>query len=453
VTTVKLAPQAGPQTEFLGCPADIAIYGGAAGGGKTFALLLEPLRHHKNSRFGGVIFRRNTTMVRNEGGLWDESIQLYPLFRAKPREAFLEWKFPSGVRLKFAHLEHEFSVHDWQGSQVPFIGFDELTHFSENQFFYMLSRNRSTSGVPGYVRAGCNPDPDSWVRKFIDWWIGEDGYPRAERAGKIRYFIRRDDAIIWGDSKEEIYARYGQGAEIIPKSVTFIPSKVHDNKILLEKDPSYLANLHALNRVDRLRLLGGNWNVRASAGMLFKREWFRIIDAIPAGWISVCRYWDRAATQPNEGNRDPDWTRGCKLFKYANGTYVVADMRSLRDTPGKVEDLVTNTASHDGYNCSIYGEQDPGSAGVADAARFCAILAGFDVRIEKPTKDKVTRAKPVSAQSEAGNIMVLRAPWNDEFFTELENFSEELLGHDDQVDAFSGAFNVLTGNISIADVL
>lgn len=447
----KLEPQPGPQTEFLKTTADIAIYGGAAGGGKSYGLLLEPLRHHDNKKFGCVIFRRNSTQVRNEGGLWDDSMTIYPLFRAKPREANLEWLFPSGARLKFAHLEYDSTVLDWQGAQIPFIGFDELTHFTEHQFFYMLSRNRSTSGVPGYIRATTNPDPDSWVRDFIDWWIGPDGYPIPERSGSIRWFIRRDDTFIWADTPEEIFKEFGRGPEVLPKSVTFIPSKVHDNKILLEKDPAYLANLLALSRVERLRLLGGNWNVREAAGMMFQREWFPVIDAVPGGWIQSVRYWDRAATKPSESNRDPDWTRGLKLYKYPNNTFVVVDLKSIQDTPGKVENLVKTTASHDSYAVPIVGEQDPGSAGVADADNFVRMLSGYEVRVRKPTQDKVTRAKPVSAQCEMGNVRVLRASWNEEFFSELENFPDG--SHDDIVDVLSGAFNEMSGGLSIADVL
>lgn len=447
--TIQIGPQVGPQTDFLTTSADIAIYGGAAGGGKSYALLLEPLRHYKNSRFGAVIFRRNSTQVRNEGGLWHESMALYGPLGAHPREAFLEWIFPTNCRVKFGHLEHDRSVHDWHGSQIPFIGFDELTHFTERQFFYMLSRNRSTSGVPGYIRATCNPDADSWVRRFIDWWIGEDGYPIKNRSGRLRWFIRVEDALVWGDSREELIRLYGP--EQLPKSVTFIPSTLQDNQILMQKDPSYLANLRSLSRVDRLRLEGGNWNVRATAGMLFQREWFPVIDAIPAGWIQAIRFWDRAATKPNAENKDPDWTRGLLLYKYPNGTWVVGDLRSLRDTPAKVEDLVKNVASHDTAMVRVMSQQDPGSAGVAEAHHFTGMLAGYDVRTMTTSKDKVTRAKPVSAQAEVGNIKVLRAPWNAEFFTELENFPDG--AHDDIVDVLSGAFNELSGGFSLLDAL
>ncbi len=451
--TITIAPQPGPQTDFLTTAADIAIYGGAAGGGKSFALLLEPLRHYDNPKFGGVIFRRTSTQVRIQGGLWDESVKLYGRIGAYGTPSSLEWLFEEGMRVKFAHLEYDKNVFDWQGSQIPYIGFDELTHFTEAQFFYMLSRNRSDSGVPGYVRATCNPDADSWVRKLIDWWIGEDGYAIPERSGVLRWFIRRDDTICWGDSRQELIDFYG--SDELPKSLTFIPSKIYDNKILMEKDPTYLANLRALSRVERERLLGdkdkgGNWNIRASAGNYFKREWFPVVDAIPAGFIQQIRFWDRAATKPHEGNKNPDWTRGLKLYRYPDKTFVVADLRSMRDTAGAVENLIKNTASHDGQRCRVMSQLDPGSAGKAEAIHFVRLLQGYDVRTMTTSKHKAVRAKPVSAQAEVGNIKVLHAPWNDEFFNELEAFPTDGV-HDDIVDVLSGAFNELSGAFSILD--
>jgi len=448
-SAIHIGPQPGPQREFLTTRADVAIFGGAAGGGKSFGLLLEPLRHASNAKFGGVIFRRNSTQVRNQGGLWHESMGLYAPLGAHPREALLEWQFPAGSRIKFAHLEYERSVYDWQGSQIPFIGFDELTHFTESQFFYLFSRNRSVSDVPGYIRATTNPDADSWVRKFIGWWIGEDGYPIYERSGKLRWFIRLEDQLHWGDTREELIHRFGP--EELPKSVTFIPSKVTDNTILMEKDPSYMSNLRALSRVERLRLLGGNWDVRPTAGMIFQREWFPVIDALPANWILACRFWDRAATEPNEVNKDPDWTRGLLLYKYPNGTFVVADLKSMRASPGKVEGFIKNVATHDGTRVRVMSQQDPGSAGVLEAENFKRMLAGYDVRTMVTSKDKLTRAKPVSAQVEAGNIMVLRGSWNEDFFSETENFPSPKR-HDDIVDTLSGAFNELATGLSTFDV-
>lgn len=451
MSEIIIGPQPGPQTQFVACPADIVIYGGAAGGGKSYGLLLDPLRHLDNRRFGGVIFRKTSVQVRNEGGLWDESMSLYPLLGGRPREFRLEWKFPSGMSMRFANLEYDKDVLNYQGAQIPWLGFDELTHFTKDQFFYMMSRNRSMSGVKSRIRATCNPDPDSWVREFIDWWIDAEGYANLSRSGVIRYFIRINDSLVWADSAESIHSTYGTGADILPKSVTFIAAKLEDNQAFIKKDPGYAANLQALSRVDRMRLKDGNWNVRPSAGNFFKEEWFPVIDQVPGGWIQSIRFWDRAATKPSETNKDPDWTRGLMLYKYLDGTFCIVDIKSDRDSPGQIEKLVKNVAAHDSYAVRIMSQQDPGSAGVSEAEHFIRMLAGYDVHVQTLSKDKVTRAKPVSAQVEAGNIKVLRASWNHEFFREAENFPDGK--HDDMIDCLSGAFNALAGGLSTADAM
>lgn len=437
--------QPGPQAEFGACAADIAIYGGAAGGGKSRAAVMEPLHHLDNKHFKTVIFRRTTTQIRNPGGLWDESRKVYPYVNGESHESYLSWKFPSGATVKFAGLEHDASVLDFQGAQIPLIIFDELTMFSEYQFWFMLSRNRSESGVPGYIRATCNPDVDSWVRKFIDWWIGEDGLPRKDRAGKIRWFVRMNDEIEWFDSKEAVYKRYGKDRDITPKSVTFIPAKLTDNRILMENDPAYKATLEAMPLVERERLLNGNWNIRPQAGNYFRREWFEVVNALRGGWTKQIRFWDRAATKPSPSNPDPDWTRGLKLAAYSDGTYCVVDLRSERDTPMNINRLIKNTASQDGYGVLQMCQQDPGSAGKEEIENFYKLLAGHQVKGQPFFKDKETRAKAVSAACQAGNIKVLKGPWNEEFFTELDNFPPpKESGHDDIVDCLSGAYNELT---------
>lgn len=271
-----IKPQDGFQTKALASDADIAIIGGAAGPGKTFALLLESVRHTNNKDFGGVIFRRTTPQIKAEGGLWDTSFELYPVCKAQPKETTSEWVFPSGAKMKFSHLEYEKNKLDWQGSQIAFIGWDELTHFTETMFFYLLSRNRSTCGVKPYMRATCNPDPDSWVARLIDWWINPDtGLPLADRDGVIRYFIKYGDNYIWGDSYNEVkekaahileplIAKSGLLASDFIKSITFINGTVYENKILLASDPSYLANLLSQDEATRIQLLDGNWKMQIS---------------------------------------------------------------------------------------------------------------------------------------------------------------------------------------------
>lgn len=436
----QIRPQPGPQEVFLSTPADIAIYGGAAGGGKSFALLLEPLRHIGNPKFGCVIFRRQSVEIRKEGGLWDESQALYSLLGGTSREQQLDWAFPLGASVSFAHLEHEKDKYSWQGAQIALIGFDELTHFSKTQFFYMLSRNRSTSGVRPYIRASTNPDADSWVAELIAWWIDQEtGYAIPERSGVLRYFIRQGEDLLWGDSKAELLEKHPGTTEHDIKSLTFVSSSVYDNKILLEKDPGYLGNLKALSLVDRERLLKGNWKIRPSAGLYFKRSDFEVVDAAPASARRV-RCWDLAGTDAEEGGT-PDWTVGMRMSRDQHGTFYIEHVERLQASPEKVERAIMNTAASDGKAVRIRIPQDPGQAGKMQARYFVNKLAGYDVTTKRVTGDKVVRATPASAQAGGGNIKVVRGPWNEAFFTEVENFPGK--GKDDQVDALSDCIDEL----------
>lgn len=276
----QIRPQEGFQMDFLRSNADIVIGGGAAGAGKTYALLIEAIRHSVNKKFRAVIFRRTYPQIKNDGGLWDTS-SFYAEIKAVPNQSDLRWKFQSGATLKFMHLEHESNIYDHQGAQYPFIGFDELTHFSEKQFFYLLTRNRSVSGVKPYIRATCNPDPDSWVAVLIDWWIDKDtGFPIPERCGKIRYFLKDKDNLVWGNTKEEVlnqvphlleFTRTGNISEDdLVKSITFIPGSIYNNKELLKVNPEYLANLLSQDEATKAQLLEGNWKIKVDDTALFE---------------------------------------------------------------------------------------------------------------------------------------------------------------------------------------
>lgn len=282
----RIRPQEGYQIKALSSSADILIGGGAAGVGKTFVLLLDPIRDINTPNFGAVIFRRTSPQIRNEGGLWDASVKMYSnLSGAKPRETYLEWHMPNNVKIKFSHLQYEKDIYDYQGSEIPFIGFDELTHFTKKMFFYMLTRNRSTCGVKPYIRATCNPDPDSWVAELIDWWIGEDGYPIPERQGVLRYFIVDNDQYIWGDTKEEVIEKgwhalkeavekSGIAPSEFVKSITFVGGSIYDNKELLSVDTAYLGNLMAQDEETKDQLLRGNWKMSNNPSDIYNYKSF-----------------------------------------------------------------------------------------------------------------------------------------------------------------------------------
>jgi predicted phage terminase large subunit-like protein len=451
-----IKPQAGPQEAFLSSSADIVIYGGAAGGGKTYAELIEPLRHVTSvPGFGAVIFRRTYPEITTEGSLWDTSMKIYPLLGGVSREGDLDWTFrPYGNTISFSHLEHDKDVHKYQGSQICLICFDELTTFTAYQFWYLLSRNRSTCGVKPYIRATCNPDPDSWVKDLIRWWLDADGrYPDPEKAGRLRWFIRLNDKLLWADTPEELKEKYGPDA--MPKSLTFIPAKLSDNRILCDTDPGYEANLKALGLVEQERLLRGDWLIRPMAGTVFRREWFEVVDAVPKHFTSMVRYWDLAATEPHSGNPDPDYTVGLLYAKDEKGTYYVLDVVRDRRNPGGVQDLVKSTAQTDGPGVQVGMEQEPGSAGKTTIDAYARALSGYTFYGNKPTGDKVTRARTASAAAMHGLIKLKRAPWNLDFITEAVSFpAVEGKGHDDQVDALSGAHERLAlgvnQNIAVA---
>ncbi len=437
-----IRPQQGAQEKFLMSPADIAIYGGAAGGGKTYALLLECLRHVDNPDFGAVVFRRQSNQITNEGGLWDTANNMYIPLGAMPKlSPSPQMVFKSGAKVSFHHMQYEKDKFGWQGSQIPLIAFDELTHFSEGQFVYMLSRNRSTCGVKPYIRATTNPDADSWVAEFLSWWINQEtGYPIPERSGVIRYFYRLDGSFLWGDTVQELVDKYHADPALC-KSVTFIASSIYDNKILLEANPEYLANLNGLDVVEKERLLKGNWKIRPSAGLYFKRENIRIVQTIPGRLISVCRSWDLAATEITNENKNPDRTAGVLMGRLKSGEFIVLDVIRQAANAADVRRMIVQTAKADRLEYGMHTitlPQDPGQAGKDQAATYVKALAGYKVRTAPVTGSKINRAVPFSAQWQGGNVLLLAGDWNKEYLQEMEGFPDAL--HDDMVDASSDAF-------------
>ena len=451
--TGTISAQPGPQTEVRRTPADICIYGGAAGGGKTVGLILEPLRHvGRVANFTAVFFRRTMPQITNPGALWDESRNFYPRVGGTPHLGVREWRWPLGSKIKFANLQFETTVYDWQGAQITLICFDELTHFTAHQFFYMVSRNRSTCGVRPYIRATCNPDADSWVADFLAWWIDqESGLPIPERAGVVRYYVRVSENIVWADRPEDLLQHLPQPEDLPPGfdlprpiSVTFIPASVFDNPALLQVNPEYLTWLLSLPLLERERLLHGNWKIRPAAGLYFKRQWCAVFDDVPAD-LEIVRYWDLAATEKTEFN-DPDWTVAIKLGRDRNGGYWLLDMVRARANPGDVEKLLFNTATQDGKQVRIGFGQDPGQAGKSQALHLVRALSGFTVESAPESGDKITRFGPFSSQCSAGNVKVRRGAWNEELFRVLEGFPD--LAHDDEVDACSGAFEMLNRRVA-----
>lgn len=442
------------QKLFCECKADITIYGGSAGGGKTRATLQHPLLRHRNGKFTATIFRRTREDITRPGALWDESMQIYPYFKGVPNNSSHEWRFPSGMKIKFAGLQYDQDVTGWRGAQMPAIYFDQLETFTQYQFIYMLSRNRSVCGVKPYVRATCNPEP-GWLADFLDWWIADDGYANMDRAGKMRYLVNADNNFYWADTPEELQKQF---PNIQPKSVTFIPATIYDNKILMEKDPGYLANLQGLSYVDRERLLGdaergGNWKVKPEAGNVFNRKWFEVVTDWDKNqpWEFVIRF-DFAATEKSVSNNDPDFTAWSVMGRNTvTGECIILECDQKRLNPSAVYDEFRsrceywrNYLAKYGYSLKVRWEREPGSASKREAMILVKMLPWADARGIPSSGSKLDRARPLAAQAEHGFVKILKGNWNEQWLNHMHSQPAE---HDDMMDSCTGAYFDLSQDV------
>ena len=219
-------------------------------------------------------------------------------------------------------------------------------------------------------------------------------------------------------------------------SIGFRDPREQDGELLFpERFPE--ATVKALEKTMGSYAAAGQLQQRPAPreGGMFKKAWFPIVRAVPAGTKFV-RGWDLAAT---EGAGD--WTAGVKIGRQKNGRFIIVDVVRDQKSAAGVERLLVNTASQDGYLCEQSLPQDPGQAGKQQASYYIGKLAGYTAHATTESGDKETRANPLSAQAEAGNVDVLEGPWNDVFFDELCVFPNG--EHDDQVDGASRAFNTL----------
>lgn len=245
----------------------------------TFTLLMEAMYDINNPNFNGIILRKNKGDFRN---IIRESKKLYSNFgHYNVAKDDMTWYFNSGADLGFGYFDMPYQDFDdkYRGQQIAYIGVDELPQMPFETFKFLLTSNRNSSGIKSRFVGTCNPDPLSWLRVFIDWYIDDKGTPIPERNGVIRYCYMGDtsvDNIVWGNTPEEVYMQckgdidrqwnseleklgYDKKSFFV-SSVTFIKAELTDNKILLKNDRSYLAKLYNQDEATRAREVEGNWN-------------------------------------------------------------------------------------------------------------------------------------------------------------------------------------------------
>ena len=238
------------QIEFMRRSEYEALYGGAAGGGKSDALLCEALRQVNIPHYKAAIFRKTYKQLEE---LIDRSADLYRAAfpGAKYNTTGHFWRFPSGAKIYFCNMQRVEDRTNYQGKRYDFIAFDELTHFTWDEYSYMFSRNRpSGPGTRCYMRATANPGGvgHGWVK---------------ER------FITAAPPLTPIETKLSVAAPDGKTIEL-KKNRIFVPSTVFDNKALLENDPEYLASLALLPEAEKQALLYGSWD--SFSGQVFT-EW------------------------------------------------------------------------------------------------------------------------------------------------------------------------------------
>lgn len=277
-------PNPGPQTAFFAASEQEVLYGGAAGGGKSYALIADPARYFDNPNFRGLILRRTNDELREL--IW-KTQELYPkLYPDKGgskgaiwREKDKEWRFPSGARLWMTYLEREEDVLRYQGQAFTYIGFDELTQYpTPHAWEYMRSRLRDASGtLPCFMRATSNPGGPGhgWVKRmFIDPAPpGKAFDARDLETGKI-FMVAPDDTDFPPERR---------GKALFQRR--FIPARLKDNPYLM-KDGQYKANLLSLRDDLQRQLLDGDWDVADGAAFPEFRSSVHVIEPfeIPKNW-------------------------------------------------------------------------------------------------------------------------------------------------------------------------
>lgn len=293
-----------------------------------------------------------------------------------------------------------------------------------------------------------------WAAILIDELTMHAEYLEAE----IRFFDVLDSSLRWPGIENSFFAAVSNpdGPGQIWVREFFIEKKLPERRQALADKFCYLPGVRENDGLlpqsywDAIESVGdslyqawveGDWYVEFG-GYTFKRGWFEIVDALPADITKVVRYWDKAGTE--DGGK---YTAGVLIGKSRDGLFYIIDVKRGQWSAGEREKIIKQMAELDreqwGGKLSIYHEQEPGSGGKESAEATTRMLAGFNVHADKVTGDKDSRARPLAAQAEAGNVKILRGKFNIDFLDEIALIPHSTIR--DQADAAAGAFNKLTG--------
>lgn len=402
------------QEAFIRLSGREAFFGGAAGPGKSTALLTAALQYVDVPGYAAILFRRTYPELRMPGGLIEKSHEWLGGSDAIWNQGSSEWTFPNGATLTFGHLQHETSKFNYQSAEFQFIGFDELTTFTRTTYLYLRSRARrlksyvggsapdgvSLDQVPLRIRSASNPGGvgHAWVyTRFID--------PQTRRA-------------------------------------PYMPAQMSENPYLDVVE--YEAMLEELPAAEKARLLFGDWEA-TEQGTSFTdvRTKLRLVDAPLPRSAPRYRIWDMAATDEDEaGSGDPDWTVGTLMALDTEHRRIrIEDVIRKRLGPGDVEQLIYTTAAADGQRVRVHFEQEPGSSGKLVVNLMKRELLGYSTSSATADANKVLRARPAASALDNGQLEAVKAPWLHDVYEEMGVFP--FGAHDDIVDTISSGVALL----------
>lgn len=483
----KWSTQPGSQRLFETCGADIALYVGQPGSGKSVAGLLDMVKwtqhavtksypSYRPDLFTGAAFRRNHKQLMQGGGLWTRLRQITngdPTVSERARTPIPKITWEGGATIELHHAQYEDNKETHDGAEYAVEFFDELPHFDAGFFWYLaLLRNRTTCGIRPYTRASAMATPDCFVHELVKPWLLPGGWPNYEQSGRTRWFIRGErDLIEFFDNPRHALEHARMLAKgdptlkhLRPKSLAVIHARTEENAELMAANPDYLSAIALNDKVIRMRMQGC-WEARPRSAGMFDRQWYGILDEPPhrSEIVASARGWDKASTLPgeDEATDDPDWTRGVRLDLLKTGVIVVSDIVSIRENPGPVMDLIKKTARVDGPTVEQAFWRGPSDTGDSDEyfmrEELNKVRGCGPVSFERCI-NKVTAAEPVSAyadksrDSRTPGFAVVRAGWNGPYFAEVERFPLPKMpdgtdSKDDQVDAQSRAWKAIEHRI------
>jgi len=429
--------------------------------GKTFAIIINLVKFALRRNTTAVVFRRTSTQLRQNGGIWQEATMVFKRMFGKDvviRSRDLEIYIPStNATIKFSHLQHLSDINNHLGAQYSLVIFDEATLFPFEEMILPLMgrmRNANVDYKPQMLWA-TNPAYNHGIYHWIkDFYLDEHGIPYEDKSNIERFFVLQNNKPLWYDSKEEAEEIHGGGFGTPVQSFRSIRAHISQNIPLLKANPSYITNLKSLPEIKRRIFLDGSWTAREEEAGYFSRSFCTVVPYPNVLATKRVRAWDMSAVKPSSASPNPDWTRGTLVSKDKSSIYTVEDIKSLRDRPHEVEKLIYNTAKNDPEGTIQVIPIDPGQAGIAYATSIKIKLSemGIVCKLVKTNKSKLTRFLPFSAIAEAGLVHFVKAEWLEEAFDELENFNgEKNNGKDDICDTLSDAVLVLNQGTELPD--